>query len=166
MRMRLADLIPYILYLLLLGFHQVILSETFSIWDVRLALTPLIFTLVAIYKDQGVATAFAATSAFVMSSNDPGAAAGTMIVAAAVALGITHYRGRLNLDSLAARLALIAVGCLVYEIARVTLITTQDLFFTYVRYMLPSVVVTSAVGLIVLLFKDGTMSYAKFRRLF
>ena len=166
MKIRSADVIPYLLYLLLLGFHQVILTDIFSIWDVRLALTPLIFTLVAIYKDQGVATAYAATSAFVVSSNDPGAAAGTMIVAAGVALGISHYRGRLNLDSLAARLALISVGCLVYEIARVTLITTQDLFYTYARHMIPSVIMTSAVGLIFLLFKDGTMSYAKFRRLF
>lgn len=166
MRMRLTEVIPYLLYLLLMGFHQVILTDVFSFWDVRLALTPLIFTLVAIFKGQGVATAFAATAAFVASSNDPGAAAGTMIVAAGVALGISHYRGKLNLDSLVARLALISVGCLVFEIARVTLITTQDLFYVYARHMIPSVILTSMVGIVFLLFKDGTISYAKFRRLF
>lgn len=166
MRMRSAEVIPYILYLLLLGFHEVIVADVFSIWDVRLAFTALIITLVAIYQSQGVATAFAATAAFVASNNDHGAAAGTMIVAAGVALGISHFRGKLNLDSLAARLALISVGCLVFEIARVTLITTQDLFYVYARHMIPSVILTSIVGFVFLLFKDGTLSYAKFRRLF
>lgn len=166
MRIHSAGVIPYLLYLLLLGFHQVILTDILSIWGVHLALTPLIFTLVAVYKEQGVATAFAATAAFVATSNDPGAAAGTMIVAAGVTLGISHFRGRLNLDSLSARLALISAGCLVFEIARVTLITTQDLFYTYARHMIPSVVLTSLVGLVFLLFKDETISYAKFKRLF
>lgn len=166
MRIHSARALPYLFYLALLGFYQVILTDILSIWDVRLALTPLIFTLVAVYKEQGVATAFAASAAFVATSNDAVAAAGTMIVAAGVTLGISYYRGKLNLDSLYARLALISVGCLVFEIARVTMITTQDLLYTYVRYMIPSIILTSAAGLIFLLFKDETISYAKFKRLF
>lgn len=159
-------IIPYFLYLFLIGFYQVVLMEPLMIWGVWIALAPLMVSLVAIYKSQVTAVWFAAGAMFVVNAGDVAASSLQMIVATLVALGIGRYKDHLNLESLPARLALVVAGCFILELVRVTLVTGDGLFFTYLRYMLPSILYTGLVAVLFFLIKDDVISYQKLKRMF
>jgi len=166
MKTRFMRVVPYIVYLFLLSFFEVILVEPLSIGAAHIALAPLMISLVAIYKSQTVAIWFGAAVAFVVNTGAPDAAAVGMIVAALIALGANYFKSRLNLESLPAKIAVVGVGCLLFELARVTFLSTADVFYVYAVDSLPSTVYTSVVAYVFFLFKDRYISYARIREVF
>lgn len=163
---RIARLLPYLLYLFLISLHQTLLGDTLSLWGADLASGALAIMLVAIHKPQSVAVWFGSAVAFLLATGDSGAAATGMVVAAGLAIGAEYFKGRLNLESLAARLAVVSVGCLLIELINAAFFSGSDLLYTWFRYTIPSVIYTSGWGLLFFLFKDGIISRARLRRLF
>ncbi len=166
MKTPLMKVVPYLVYLFVLSFFQVILSEPLSIGAAHIAIAPLIISLVAIYKSQTEAIWFGAAAAFVVNTGAPDAAAAGMIVAALIALGANYFKSRLNLESLPAKIAVVSAGCLLFELTRVTFLSTADVFYIYAVDSLPSTVYTSVVAYMFFLFKDGYISYARIREVF
>lgn len=157
---------PYILYLYLVALHQVILQEMTTIWGASLALAPLVITLVAIYKSQTLAIWFGCAMAFLVNTGDVAATAAGMIVAAAVAVGVGYFKGRLNLESLPARLTVVALGCLLFEFERVVFISPTEIHYLLLTVIIPSVVYTTVVAALFFAFKDGYITKEGFRKVF
>ncbi len=166
MNFSLMRLIPYIVYLFLISMFQVLLAEPLSIGSAHIALAPLIISLVAIYKPQVVAIWFGAAAAFVVNTGSPEAAAAGMIVAALIAIGANYFKSRLNLDSLPAKVAVVCSGSLLFEMARVTFLSTSEVFHIFAVESLPSTLYTTAVAYMFLLFKDRYISYDRVREVF
>jgi hypothetical protein len=166
MKFNLLKLLPYLIYLFLISMFQILLEEPLSIGTAHLALAPLIIALVAIYKSQVVAIWFGASAAFVVNTGAPEGAAAGMIVAALIAIGANYFKSRLNLDSLPAKVAVVSAGCLLFEIARVTFISTSDVFHIYLVDTLQSTAYTAVVAYVFFLFKDRYISYERVREVF
>lgn len=162
----LARALPYLLYLILIALHQTLIGDLFSIWGADLAPGALAIMLVAIYKSQTVSVWFAASVAFLLATGDPPAAATSMVIAAALAVGAGYFKGRLNLESLAARLAVVFSGCLVLELVNAAFFSGAELLYVWGRFTLPSVIYTTLWGLLFFLFKDGFFSRERLGRLF
>jgi len=162
----LSRLLPYVFYLFLIGFHQTLVGDWLAVWGADLASGALAIMLVAIYKPQTVAVWFAAAVVILSTSGDSNAAAITMVVAASLAAGAEYFKSRLNLESMAARLAVVFVGCLILETANAILFSSSGFVFSWFRFTLPSVAYTTLWGLLFFMFKDGVISRARIGRLF
>ncbi len=166
MNFSLTRLIPYVLYLFLISMFQILLAEPLSIGTAHVSLAPLIIALVAIYKPQSIAIWFGASAAFVVNTGSPEGAAAGMIVAALIAIGANYFKSRLNLDSLPAKMAVVSGACLLFEVARVTFISTSEVFRIYAIESIPSTLYTAAVAYVFFLFKDRYISYDRIREVF
>ncbi len=166
MKFSLLKILPYLVYLFLISMYQIILAEPLSVWGAHLAIAPMVIALVAIYKPQVVAIWFGASAAFVVNTGSPEGAAAGMIVAAFIAIGANYFKSRLNLESLPAKVAVVAAGCLLFELVRVTFLSTSDVFRIYLVDSLPSTAYTAVAAYIFFLFKDRYISYERVREVF
>lgn len=163
---RIARVIPYALYLALIALYEALLSEPLAVAGAQISLAGLCVLLVAVYKSENTAIWFAAAAMFLSNSGDAAAAGVMMIVAALVAMAASFFKSRLNMESLLARLAIVAVGCLILELLRTAFLSTTELLWVYLRYSAPTVAYTVVVAWLFFLFKDGYISGRAVRRLF
>lgn len=161
-----SRIIPFILYLALISLHQTLVGDLLSVWGADLALGSLLIMLVALYKSESVGVWFGAMVAFLVNTGDPPAAATGMVVAAGIAVGAVYFKNRLNLESMAARLAVVFSGCLILELLGAAFSTGDQLLFVWARYTIPSVIYTSLWALLFFLVKDGYLTRSRLARLF
>ncbi|MBN4076125.1 hypothetical protein JYT16_00245 [Gemmatimonas aurantiaca] len=161
-----SRLLPYVLYLFLIAFHQTLVGDLFAIWGVDISSGALAIMLVALYKPQTVAVWFGAAVALLITSGDSIAAAITMVIASSLAVGAEYFKGRLNLESMTARLSVVFVGCLVFETTAALLFSGTGLVYMWFRFTIPTVVYTTLWGALFFMVKDGVISRARFTKLF
>ncbi len=164
------SVIPYILYLYLLGFHVTILSDLTSIFGVTIDLAALMVCLIAIYKSELTALWFAIAAAVIVGTwaGAPNLAniPWEMLFLGGLALAVRHLSVRLNLDSTASKLLLLAGGLLFHRLALTLVISQADFFTLLYRYIIPSVLYTWCLGWLYFLYHDGRITWAKFKALF
>ena len=160
------SIIPYIFYLYLLGFHVTILSDITSIFGVTIDLAALMVCLIAIYKNELSALWFAIAAAIVAGAMKLEIMPWEMLFLGALALAVRHLSVRLNLDSTASKLLLLAGGLLFHRLALTLAISPADFFTLLYRYIIPSVIYTWCLGWLYFLYRDGRITWAKFKALF
>jgi rod shape-determining protein MreD len=147
--------IPYILYLLLIAFHEVLLRNLTSIQGVTLNLPAIVVLTVALYRSELTAVWFGFVVGVVMSAGNPEVMGYNALVLSVLAIVAFHARERLNLDSFAAKLILLIGGVLIHNI--VTILVNQQPEFVYQlwRLALPGTVYTGVVASIFLSLLEG-----------
>lgn len=159
-------IIPYLLYLLLLGMYQVIWREVTSVWGVSINLAALMVLLVALYQSEMKTVWFGLVVGMVLAAGTPALMGWHALVLAALGLIAFHVKQRLNLDSLQAKL-LVVLGGLVIHNALCILIAGGHGFF----YLLWSSAVTGAaystlVAWVFFLLKEKRVTWRKVRSIF
>ncbi|RKX22434.1 MAG: rod shape-determining protein MreD [Candidatus Zixiibacteriota bacterium] len=157
--------IPYILFLLLVGMHVVFLRDVTSIYGVSPDLPILIVLLVALYKNDTVATWFGFAVGLVAFAALPERFGWYALLMAAVAFAACQVRERLNLESLKAKLLLVAGGVLLHGILIQLIDTAGSLAALWT--LVPAVTVyTTVIAWLFFLFKEGTITFEKTKSIF
>lgn len=160
------SIIPYIIYLYLLGFHVTIFSDVSSVFGITIDLAGLMVCLVAIYKSQLAALWFAIAAAMVTGAMQLDLMPWEMLFLGILAIGVKQLSNRVNLESLASRLLLLAMGVIFHKLAISLAVSTADFLVMLYRYILPGTIYTWVLGIIYFLYRDGHITWAKFKALF
>lgn len=158
--------IPYLLYLWLIGFHEVIGRDVTSIYGCTFNLAALILLLVAYYKAEVSAAWFGLLVGLVLSAGRLDMMGWNSVMFAAVGVGAYHVKERLNLDSMYARLLLILGGVLIINILTQVQFGLESVWFRLLTEMIPSAIYTTVIGWLFFLFKDGHITYKKVKSIF
>lgn len=158
--------LPFLLYLLLIGCHQVILSDLTSIGSATINLAALVALLVALYKSEFAALWFGFLAGFVAAAVAGSQAGWFALSLAIIAMVAFHVRQRLNLESVYSRLLVVLGGCLVVELLWLMVEQSDSWTYLILVRVLPSAVYTTVVGWVYFLFKERVVTYQKIRELF
>jgi len=159
-------LIPYILYLLLVAFYEVILRDLTSIYGVLLGLPVLLVLMVALYKSELIAMWFGFAVGLVTSVSVPELAGWHALVTAMLGVATFHVRERLNLESLVSKLLLIFGGALVYNVLMVLINGPDSFLYTIWANVLPGTGYTTVVAWVLFLFSEGRVTPQKIKAMF
>jgi cell shape-determining protein MreD len=159
-------LIPYLLYLLLVGLHQVILKDVTMIYNAAINVPAFLVLAIAIYKSETSATWFGFLVGVVLAGGMHYRIGWHALILASLALATFHFRQRLNLDSMYSRVMLITGGVFVYNI--LALVVDQPDAFIYQLWSnaLLGAVYTALVVWGFFLFKDGKITFQKLKAIF
>ncbi len=156
--------IPFFLYLLLIGMHQVIWREMTSIYGASINLPALIVLAVALYKSELAAVWFGFVVGIVLAVN-PGMLGWQALALALLGLLAYHARERLNLESLYTKLLLVFAGILLHNISA-SIIQAGLNFYQLWLNILTGSIYTTVIALIFFLFKDGIITFKKIKSIF
>jgi hypothetical protein len=158
--------IPYILYLYLLAFHETVLSDLIGVYGATVNLVVLMVVMVALYRNVSTALWFAACAAIIVGTPHPGLMTWQMLTLVTLSLVVSRISGRVNLESLSSRL-LILGGFLLIHQGVISFLTSSDnpLFVIY-RMILPTAVYSLVIGWIIFLMIDGRVTWRKVKALF
>jgi rod shape-determining protein MreD len=159
-------LLPYIFYLIVISFHEVIFRDATSIVGISIDLPALIVLTIALYKAEKTAVWFGFIVGVVMAAGNPVTMGYHALVLAALALITFHARERLNLDSFAAKLILIVGGVLIHNIVTILVIQPSEIVYQLWRFALPGTIYTGLVSIIFLFFLEGLVTGRRVRALF
>lgn len=160
------SIMPYILYLYLLGFHVTIFSDVSSIYGVTIDLAALMVCLVAIYKSELTALWFALAAAIVVGAMRLEMMPWELLFLGILAVIVKHLSIRVNLESLASRLLLLAGGILFHKLAVSLTVSSAGFFMMLYRYIIPGVFYTWVLGWVYFMYRDGRITWTKFKALF
>ncbi|MCB2231263.1 hypothetical protein KQH82_11150 [bacterium] len=159
-------LIPYLIYLILIAMHQVFLQDMTSIAGVRIDLAGLIVMAIALYKSEVITLWFGLVAGVVWAAGMPDAFGWYGLLLALVGVTAFHLREKLNLESFYSKILFMLGGLVVHSMG-MTIIEGGDGVMTRLwTNALPDGVYTTIVALIFLLFKDGVITYQKFKSIF
>ena len=159
-------LLPYILYLLLLGGHQVVFGDLTSFFGARISLAPLLIVLVALYKAELTAVWFGFFVGLVATVGAPSAMGAQALVAAALGMAAYQTRVRLNIESLYSRLLLLLGIVLMYNLSWLMINRTEGEVWFSILYAVGNTVFTTFVGWAFLLIKDGRLTIHRLKSIF
>jgi cell shape-determining protein MreD len=160
-------IIPYLLYLLLIGLDAVILKDTIAIYTASINMPVLVVLTVALYKNEVAAVWFGFFAGLVASAGGPPALLGwqALIMAALAATG-SFVRERLNLDSLRARLLVVLTGVLLHNLISLALSRSDGWPVFLFSYVLAGAVYTTVLAWLFFLVKEGRLSAEKIKAIF
>jgi rod shape-determining protein MreD len=152
------SILAYIFYLVLIAAFQVIGQPLTTFWGVSVNLPVLIVLTLAWTKSELTATWFGFWAGLVMSAGTPQIMGWQALIVAILAWGTYHARERLNVESLAARLAALFAGILLHN--ALTLLVTQSEAFLYQlwRTALAGAVYSSVLAYLYFRLREGTFS--------
>jgi len=158
--------IPYILYLLLIGLHQVALQEMTAIGPATVNLTALIVLLVALYQEESTAMWFGFVAGLVMSAAVP-----AMIGWHGLGMGLPglagfHVRQRLNLESPYSKLFMVLGGLLIHNLYLLILGGIDGFLHLLWVSVIPGAIYTALLSWLYFLFKEKRITWQKIRSLF
>ncbi len=160
-------LIPYILYLLLVAFYEVILRDLTSIYGVALGLPVLLVLAVAVYKSELSAIWFGfAVGLVTAATSRPELSGWYALATAGLGSAAFHLRERLNLESLASKLLLVFGGALVYNVVMTVINRPDGFFFTLGTSVIPGALYTTVVAWVFFQFSEGRMTPQKMKAMF
>lgn len=158
--------IPYLLYLWLIAFFQVILKDATAIYGVSINLPMLLVMLVAVYKSE-MATIwfglFVGLTAYAGSGFNLGYQVFYFCVFGFLAY---HLRERLNLESLFARLLLVISGVFAHNLIMVLTETPDKFLVEIFLRALPSAVYTTIIAWFFFMVREERITYKKFKSIF
>ncbi len=158
--------IPYLFYLLLVAFHEVILRDVTSFYGITLNLPAVIVIVVALYRSELTAAWFGFLVGVVMSAGNPTVMGWNALVLSLLAVVAFHARERLNLDSFAAKLILVIGGVLIHNVISILVNQSSEFVYQLWRLALSGTVYTGIVATIFLMILEGRHSGKQARALF
>jgi len=159
-------IIPYIIYLYILGLYYTILSDLTVIYGATVDLAALMVALVALYKSETAALWFAISVGIIVGSRRLDLMPWEMAILAVLALIVNQISARMNLESSISRLILLAVVFLIHQSVIAFLVSSDDLFFVMYRTILPGILFSLLIGWIFLQFRDVHATWRRFKALF
>ncbi len=160
-------IIPYVIYLLLVGLHAVILREVTGIYTAEINLAAFLVLAVVLYKDDRTAAWFALFAGLVAAAGGPPEQMGWhALMMVVVALAGCFARERLNLDALKAKLLLILGGVLISNIGALIITRTDGLLIYLLSSALAGAVYTTAVAWLFFLVKEKRLTMERIKALF
>ncbi|KAA3635155.1 MAG: hypothetical protein DWP97_05330 [Calditrichaeota bacterium] len=158
--------IPYLLYFWLIAMHQVFLSDVTSIFGVKINLPLLIVALVAVYKEEIEILWFGFFVGLIGFQGANDYMIWQVLMVTVIGVVTYHFKERLNLESLFARLILVFSVILVHNIFTLLLELNEGFFNTLFVNALPSAVYTTIFGWIFFLIKNDRLTYKKIKSIF
>jgi len=158
--------LPYLLYLFLITFHSIILSDIISILGARLNLLVLIMVIIGLFKSETEAVWFGLSAGIIVGAARLDLMPWEVLIITIIAVAVKQVSSRINLESLASKVVVLASGVFLHEVIMALIISTEEFFFILVRYILPGTAYTVLIGLIYFLVKDGRISRQKIKALF
>jgi len=158
--------IPYVIYLLLLAMYQVIFANMISIYGATVNLAALMVMLVASFKSEAAATWFGFFCGIVLAAGIPDAVGWQALVLALLGMVAFHFREKLNLESLRARLILVVSGVLAHNLLNIAIVHADAFWY---RLFIDGVLGTIYTGLIAWLFylvKEKKLTYQSIKSIF
>jgi len=159
-------IIPYILYLLLVAFYEVILRDLTSIYGVAMGLPVFLLLAVALYKSELAALWFGFVVGLTVAVGRPEAAGWFALLGGALGAATFRVRERLNLESFVSKLLVVFVGALVYNVMTVIINRPDGFFYTIGTSVLPGTVYTTIIAWIFFLFAEGRLTTRKIKAMF
>ena len=160
-------MIPYLLYLFLIGLHMVVFRELTAVYTFELNLPAFIVIAVALYKEDVPATWFGFVAGLVLAAGGPPSMIGWQALwMAVIALAACYVRERLNLDALKAKVLLILGGVLVHNIVVLILGGFDRFFVNLLTVALAGALYTTVFGWLFLLFKERRITYQRVKAWF
>jgi rod shape-determining protein MreD len=159
-------LIPYILYLLLLVMHRVIFKDLTSIAGVSISLSVLLVVLVAIYKTEIVALWFGFFVGLVLGAGIPEQVGWYALTLTLIGTISYQMRERLNLDSLKARLLMVAGACLLFNLCSLLILRTDAFWYRSATVALSDTLYTMILAWLFFLFKEGKITKENIKSIF
>lgn len=159
-------ILPYLLYLFLITFHLIILSDIISILGARLNVLMLIIVMIGLFKSETEGVWFGLAAGVIVGAARLDIMAWEVLLITFIAVAVKQVSSRINLDSLASKVVVLASAVFLHEVVISLIIFTDKIFFILIRYILPSTAYTVLVGLILFLIKDGRISRQKIKALF
>ncbi|MBK7143179.1 MAG: hypothetical protein IPH75_13980 [bacterium] len=150
--------IQAVFLLVLVAFHQTILSGATDILGVTINLPIMLVVAVALHQSEPDAIWFALAVAIVASAVMPTTMGWQALVMVVLAIGAYHARERLNLDSPLARLSLIIAGVLVHNIVSVFIIQPEDIVYQIWRFALTGTLYSATIASAFYVFRQSTSS--------
>lgn len=158
--------LPFVLYLLLVGLHVVVLESATAIYTARINLAAMMVLAVAIYKPELVATWFGFAVGLVLAAGSTALVGWHALWLAGLGLVAYSAREKLNLDSLYAKLLLIVGGVFLHNILILFTNGAVDFWYQLAVVALPGAVYTAAPAWLFFLFKEGQITMARIKALF
>jgi rod shape-determining protein MreD len=158
--------IPYLIYLLLVGMNQVIFRDLTSVYGGTIDGAALTVLLVSIYKSEETSAWYGFFCGLVAFADFTGIIGWYALATAALGVAGYHIRNRLNLDSLYTRILLVLGGVFVYNLAVLVIGGGYGFLHRLWANALPTAVYTSIVATVFFLFKDGRITFRKLRSIF
>ncbi len=159
-------IVPYVLYVLLIAFHEVIFKDVTSVHAATINLPALLVVLVAVYKSELAAVWFGFVAGLIMSVAMTGQMGWFALLMAGLGLATWHVSRRLNLESLYSKMLLILGGILMHNIFLLLITGVDDFFYRLFAVALTGAIYTTVVAWVFFLFKEGHITYSKIRSLF
>ncbi|UCD16740.1 MAG: hypothetical protein JSV44_09810, partial [Candidatus Zixiibacteriota bacterium] len=138
--------IPYILYIYLLGFHITILSRVTAIYGITIDLTALLVALIALRKNDLTAVWFALAAGIVAGTVRLDLMPWEMLFLAGIALAIHRCSTRMNLESISSRMLLLGGALLIHQLLISVVVSTADFLNILLRLILPGTIYTLVFG--------------------
>ncbi len=158
--------LPYLLYLFLITFHLIILSDLISILGARLNMLILIIVIIGLFKSETEAIWFGLSAGIIVGAARLDLMPWEVLVITVIAVAVKQVSSRINLESLASKVVVLACSVFLHEVIITLIISTEEIFFILIRYILPGTAYTVLIGLIFFLIKDGRISRKKIKALF
>ncbi|UCE25467.1 MAG: rod shape-determining protein MreD [Candidatus Zixiibacteriota bacterium] len=158
--------IPFLLYLWLIGLHQVILGEVVSVYGVGVNLPALMVLLVSIYKSELDSCWFGFFAGVVAYAGLPQMWGWYALILAVMGYLANHVRARINVESLYSRLLLVFVVVLIHNVALLLTGKSDGVLYLLASQAVIGAFYTTAVGWIFFMFKEGRITFQKFKAIF
>ncbi len=158
--------IPYIIYLFLLTFHDIILRELISVYDVAIDFTILLVVLVALYKSEEEAVWFAFFAGMITGVGDMAMMPYEILTVVLLAIASNQMAARINLESIASRVIILTSAVIVHRIIVTIMVSSTEFFYMFVRNIIPAAIYTMLIGLIFFMIKDGRITWQRIKALF
>ncbi|MDF1543735.1 MAG: hypothetical protein P1R58_01390 [bacterium] len=158
--------LPYLFYMILIGFHTVIFADFTSVWGVKINLIALLIAALALYKSE-IEVAWAALALGLVSAAGQPALLGWHALILVLLSQIIHRSAkRLNLDSIWSQVGVIAAAVMIHNILLSMFEGFSGIFERIAVHALPGVVYTSLIAWLFFLIKDKKITLQKIREMF
>lgn len=159
-------LIPYFVFFIIIGFHQVIFKDITSIYGINLNITAIIVLNIAIVKSELTATWFGFFAGLVLAANVPMNFGWHALAMAIIGLTAFHIREKLNLDSTRAKLLLMFGGILIHNIIVLLIDQPSGFFFLLLFSAIPGAIYSIILAALIFAIKDKRITFAKIKEIY
>jgi len=159
-------IVPFILYLLLIAFYQVVLYNPTAIHGITMNIAGLTVLFVALYKPELTATWFGFFAGIVLASGEPGQIGWQAASLAGLGLVAFHVREKLNLDSLLAKVLLVFIGIVIHNFLSWIIDPSLRQFALFLPFVLGGALYTTVISIFFFFIRDGLITRRKIQQLF
>ncbi len=159
-------LIPYLLYLWLVGLHQVILMEAMSVYGVTVNIPVLLVLLVGLYKSELHICWFGFVVGLVAFAGLTNQLGWHALILALIGFLTFHSRARINLESLYSKVLLVFVGVIIHNAVVGLMSGGGSAVFMLISDAVFGAIYTTLFAWIFFLLKEGKVTFQKFKTVF